>query len=242
MAASSGLSGFGTLLIWNYHRLLEMAGISGPSQSCDAIEVTSHDSDDGYREFIAGPISGGDLSLDGNLITEDDNGQVAFYTDLQAGTKRTVWVVPPMANGSALTFDAIAKGFTPNAPMDDKVGVSGTLQVTGKPTLLTTQSTGISALSGIEENESAALEISPAAAAGTYEYTCTVDTASTYIKLTITAASHTIYAQGTSQTSGVQGGEIALNAAGETTEVFFMVYEANKAPRLYVLTVTRPAA
>lgn len=239
---SSGVSGFSSLLIWNYHRILEMLSISGPSQSMDPIDVTSHDSPEGYREFVAGILSGGEISIEGNLIVEDELGQQKFYADLQAGNKRDAWIVMPMGVGAALSFSALAKGFNPSAPYEDKIGVSMSLQVTGKPILLTTQSGGISGLTGIQQQGGAALTITPAIAAGTYKYACAVNTASTWVKLTVTAADHTIKVQGVTQTNGIQGDPIALNPAGEGTEIFIFVYEAAKAPRLYVLTVTRPAA
>ncbi len=231
-----------TVLVWNYRKMLELTNIGGPSQSMDLIEVTNHDSADGYKEYIAGVRDGGEISLEGNFVASDSGGQIAFHTDLQGGTSRTFWIVLPMAVGGSLTGTAYGSGFEQSWPYDNKAGVSGTLKVTGKPTLTITQSTGISALSGIEENAGAALSLNEVVAAGTYEYTCTVNTASDWVKLTVTAASHTIYAQGTSQTSGVQGGEIALGAAGTDTEIFIMAYENNKSPRLYYLTVTRPAA
>lgn len=240
--ASSGVSGFSTLLLWNFHRVLEMANIGGPSEVRDVIDVTNHDSPDNYREFVAGPGSGGEVSVEGNLIVGDANGQIAFHTDVQGGTKREVWIVLPMAVGAAMKFDALAKGFSPSEPFEDKVGISGSLQITGKPLLYTTQSGGISDLTGIEENGAAALVITPSIAAGVYAYACTVNTASTWVKLTVTAAAHTVKVQGVTQTTGVQGEEIALGAAGTTTEIFIMVYETSKAPRLYVLTVTRTAA
>lgn len=242
MAASSGIAGFSTILVWNYLRILEMASVSGPSQTRDVIDVTSHDSPDKFREFLAGPAAGGDVSIEGNLIVEDELGQMAFYTDLQGGTKRTAWIVMPMAVGASLLFDAIPISFSPSAPHEDKISVSAALRITGKPTLYVAQSAGISALTGIEETGAAALVITPSPAAGVYAYACTVNTASTWVKLTVTAATHTIKVQGVTQTSGVQGDEITLNAAGEETEVFIFVYEAAKSPRLYVLTVTRPAA
>jgi predicted secreted protein len=242
MAASTAVSAFGTFLIWNYHKILELTNISGPSQSMDTIDVTSHDSDDSYREFIAGMRSGGDVSIEGNLITTDSNGQIAFHTDMQAGTKRNCFIVLPMAVGASMSFSALGKGFDMSFPFEDKASVSGTLQIAGKPTLLTTQSTGMSGLTGIEQTETAALSISPAIAVGTYAYTCSVNTASTWVKLTPVAASHTIYVQGTAVATGEQSGEITLGAAGTTTDILIVAYESSKSPRLYTLTVTRPAA
>jgi predicted secreted protein len=242
MTASAGTSAFGTFLFWNGAKVLELTSISGPSESRNTIDVTSHDSDDAYAEYIAGVAEGGEISLEGNLITTDSAGQVAFHTDLQAGTKRTGFIVLPMALGKAFTFTGMGSGFSGSYPYDDKASVSGTVKVSGKPTYLTTQSTGISALSGIEEIDTTALSLNEVVAAGTYAYTCTVDTDSSWVKLTVTAASHTIYVNGTAQTTTVQGGEIALGAAGTTTEITILVYETSKAPRVYTLSVTRPAA
>lgn len=239
---TTAVSGFSTLLVWDYHRILEMTSISGPSESRDVIDVTSHDSPDNYREFIAGVASGGEVSIEGNLIIEDELGQIGFYNDLKTGNKRTAWIVMPMNVGASLCFEAIPTSFSASAPYEDKIGVSAALQVTGKPVLYTAQSAGIFGLSGIEQTGGAALVITPTVAAGTYAYTCTVDTDSTWIKLTVTAAGHTIKVQGVTQTSGSQGGEIALNGPGENTEIFIMVYEANKSPRLYLLNVIRPGA
>jgi predicted secreted protein len=242
MIMTNAISGFGTILVWNYNRLLEMTSISGPSQSRDTIDVTSHDSLDMYREFIAGPASGGEVSVEGNLIIEDELGQMNFYEDLQAGTKRSAWIVLPMATGAAMSFNAIPTNFSPSSPYEDKISASMAMQITGKPVLYTTQSAGMTNLTGIRQTGTAALTITPAVAPGTYKYTTSVDAASTWVKLTVTAAAHTIYVQGVAQTSGTQGGEIALNPAGETTDVFILVYQTAKSPRLYVLTVTRPVA
>ena len=232
-------SGHGTNLIWNKHRVAEISGISGPSQSRATIDVTSHDSE-GWREFIGGLASGGEISLEGNLIVEDIGGQVAFHTDMQAGTVRECLIILPMSIGAMFKCDGFPQGFSSSFPVDDKISWSGSITMKGRPSWLTTQSAGMTALVGIEQTLSAALVISPAIAVGTYKYTCTVDTASTWIKLTVTAATHTIYVDGATQTSGVQGGEIALNDAGEDTEVTIIAYEANKSARIYTLVVTRP--
>ena len=235
-------STFGTKLIWNYRELAELISISGPTQKVDTIEVTSHDSASAFKEFIAGMIGGGEITVEGNFIASDTYGQIVFNTDKQARNKRTIWIVMPMAVGAAWTAEAIATALEMSYPHDGKLGLSATLAITGKPTLTVTQTTGMSGLTGIEETDSTALEISPAIAVGTYAYTCTVDTASSYVKLTPVAASHTIYIQGTAVDTGVQSGEIALGAAGTDTVIFIMAYESAKAPRLYRLTVTRPAA
>jgi len=236
---TSAISAHGTVLIWDYCKLLEMVNIGGLSQSRDTVDVTSHDSPNQFREYIAGLGDGGEVSLEGNLLTTDTLGQIALHTDLQAGSTKSAFLLLPMSVGQAMSFNAIATRFEPSFPHDGKSSVSMSLKVTWKPTLLTSQSVGMTGLTGIEETESNPLIITPDIAVGTYEYECTVDTDSTWVKLTVTADSHTIYVNGASQDSGVQGDEIALSAAGIDTVIHILVYESNKAPRLYKLIVHR---
>ena len=252
MAASAGVSAFSSILVWNYREVLEILGISGPSQARDMIELTSHDSDSGFREYVPNVIAGGEVTLDGNLIVGDTYGQVAFHTDVQGGTKRNAFIVMPMGVGSSLFFAAFAKGFEASFPYDSKIGVTGSLVVTGKPLLLTSQATGLTTpfRSGIKDggvSTGGALTIIPAGAATTYEYTCTVDADTTGVKLTITCAGQTPYIQGIVNASGVQtSAAIALGAAGTITTVFILCYTTatppGTSPRVYRLLVTRPAA
>ena len=240
---TNAISAKSTALIWNGRKLAELLSISGPSQKVDMIDVSNHDSANAFKEFKAGLVHAGEITIEGNFIASDSIGQITLNTDIQARTSRAAFVVLPMSAGVAWSFTGYGSaGPELSAPHDGKLGFTAALMVTGKPTLLTTQTTGISAMTGIEENAGAALSLSPAIAAGTYAYTCTVNTASTWVKLTVTAASHTIYIAGTAVATGVLSGEIALGAAGTDTVIDIVAYESAKAPRLYTVTVTRPSA
>lgn len=140
MAASSGESGFGTLLNWDSQNIAELSSISGPSETADTIDVTSHDSDDTYKEFVAGLRDGGDISFEGNLITTDTDGQIAMHTDFQAGSKKAFIVkfpdwVETTHEYPQITGNGIVTAFAADFPSDDKISLSGTIKVTGKPTL-----------------------------------------------------------------------------------------------------------
>lgn len=248
---TSGVAAFGTFLIWNYNKVLEITNISGPSQSRDTIDLTSHDSPNAFKEYVAGLIDGGEISIEGHFIKGDALGQIKFHTDMQGGTKRSCFIVMPMAVGGAWSFEAIATGFESTFPHDSGIGVSGSLKITGKPTLLTTQSAGLTVLIGDEYDGAAvgdALTITPTREVSVYAYACTVShTDKDGVKLTPTAASHTIYVYGISVDSGVEvAAVIPLGAAGTTTNILILVHETDvavtKAPRLYTLAVTRPAA
>ncbi|MDP2365069.1 MAG: phage tail tube protein [Ignavibacteria bacterium] len=134
---AEGIAGFGTKLTWNTVNLAEVTNISGPSQTMDTIDVSSHDSPSQYKEFVAGFRDGGDLSLEGNFIKGDTTGQVAMHTDFQAGTKRN-WIVkmPGWAAGKPqMAGEGLITAFSISYPYEDKISFSATIKVTGKPTL-----------------------------------------------------------------------------------------------------------
>lgn len=139
MAASSGLAAFGTLLNWDGEDIAELTSISGPSESMATIDVTSHDSDDTYREFAAGLRDGGDITFEGNLLPTDTAGQVAMYTDFQAGSKKAFKIKFPAWVASSHEYPEVdgygyVTAFALSFPYDIKISVRGTIKVTGKPT------------------------------------------------------------------------------------------------------------
>lgn len=140
MAASSALAGMGTILHWDGADVLELTSISGPTQTMDPIDVTSHDSDDAFREFLAGLRNGGDISFEGNLIPTDTTGQVAMHADFQAGSKKAWKIKFPAWVASSHEYpeidgDGYVTAFGPSFPYEDKISISGTIKVTGKPVI-----------------------------------------------------------------------------------------------------------
>ena len=138
--ATSAVSGYGTILTWDTADVEEMSNISGPSETAGTIDVTSHDSSDGYKEFIAGLRDGGDITFEGNFISTDSTGQIAMHTDFQAGSTKT-WIIkhPAWVESSheypQITGSGIVTALSINPGLDDKISISGTIKVSGKPTL-----------------------------------------------------------------------------------------------------------
>jgi len=138
---TAAVSGFGSLLSWDGVDLDEITSITGPGESRATIDVTSHDSPDSYMEFIAGLGDGGEISFEGNFIKGDTTGQIAMHTDFQAGSAKT-WIIkhPAWVSSSAeypqITGSGICTSFVIGAfPIDGKIALTGTIKVTGKPTL-----------------------------------------------------------------------------------------------------------
>lgn len=240
--ATSALSAFGATVSWNAQTIVELTAVGLPQQTATKIDVTSNDSPNKFREFIAGIRDGGVVSLEGIFIPGDTNGQIAMHTDFQAGTKRTVVITFAAAFAATWTFDAIITAFSQSQDMDGTAMVKFDMQITGKPVLAVTASANLTTLTGIEENAGAALTFAPVFAGGTYAYMITVNAASTWIKLTPTLAGATFTitqdSDSNSQTvaSGAQSGTIALTNA-VVTVVTLSVKETGKVAKLYKLYV-----
>lgn len=136
-----GKSAFGTIVLMKKSADMvaigELTDIGGPSISVDEVDVTHHQSADAYREFVAGVIDAGELSLEGNLTqsnaelikTAIDNRavidfSVQFPKHLDTTWKATVW-----------DFGAVPTAWEQSAPFEDKLSFSGTVKITGKPDL-----------------------------------------------------------------------------------------------------------
>lgn len=140
---TSGVAAKGTLLSWDGTDVAELTSISGPTESMDPIDLTSHDSASSFREFVAGLRDGGDISIEGNFIKTDADGQITMHTDFQAGTAKT-WIIkhPAWVETSheypQITASGLVTAFELSYPMEDKIGFTATIKVTGKPVLKVT--------------------------------------------------------------------------------------------------------
>lgn len=136
-AEADHIASFGTNIFAGGYEIAELVGISGPDATADVIDATSHDSDFQFREFISGIKDGGSITLEGvaiiDLLTSYQNER---YSDLVAGTTRVFHVIFPSA-AAEWCFDGDVTAFSTDAPYDDKLPVSITVKVTGKPVLST---------------------------------------------------------------------------------------------------------
>jgi len=134
---AQALAAYGTLLKHSkdggttYTTIAEVVSISGPGLSAEAIDVTSHDSPEGWREYVGGLKDGGEVTFDINFIPGNTThaelaGRIGAYVD-------TFQLVFP--DNTAWTFDALITGFEPQENVDGKLSASVTLKITGKPTL-----------------------------------------------------------------------------------------------------------
>lgn len=120
-----------TFGIWNgasYSNVAEVTNITPPQYSRDAIEATHQGSPNSYREYIAGLIDAGEVTLELNYIPAAAD---TILTAMQAGVGQFRITHP---NGVAVTFSAVVTGYSPETPMDGKMAATATFKVSGRPT------------------------------------------------------------------------------------------------------------
>ncbi|MFF4610317.1 phage tail tube protein [Streptomyces albidoflavus] len=111
--------------------IANVTSVSGPEIERETYDVTSHDSVDGWREFIGGLKDGGEVSLELNYDPRVHDDLVADFEDTEARDYKLVF---PLSLGT-WEFKALLTGFSQEAPVDDKLSAELTFKVTGKPTI-----------------------------------------------------------------------------------------------------------
>ena len=237
MSTSAKLA-FGTTLKKGETAIAELTAIGGPTISADTLDVTSHDSADGYREFLQGLRNAGEINIEGNFIP-GNAGQVALTTDLNDGSSDAYTVTFPSAMATTWTFSAIVTAFETSAPFDDKASFTATLKITGKATLNVTASTGLTT-TFFSISESAVIVPDPAN--DTYFYIATVATGITSVTVTPIATAGVIKVNGNIVATGVASSAITLGVAETNTEITVTVKETNKTTVTYTIWICRAAA
>lgn len=233
---------FGTTLTWNSQTVAELTNIGGVEISVDMIDVTSHQSTSGLREFIAGLADPGEVPIEGNFKYDDTNGQIAMVTDAVAKTSRAVVITFPDSLGVWSFTAYISKIKVGDNAIDGKIPFSASLKITGVPTLTVTASNNLSGLtvSGV------GTVLVPTFAATTYAYVVNIATGVSSVTITPTAAAGviTITANGASQVvaSGNPSSAITLGAAGSVTTATVVVQESGKTAKTYTLYLARAAS
>jgi predicted secreted protein len=121
----------------SFTTIAEVKSITGPGLTSDSLDVTTHDTSDGYREFIQGLKDGGTLDFDINFVptlAEHDasTGLLSMYDD---GDRHNFQMVFPDDSETTWTIPGFVQNFSINAPVDDVLSASVSIKVSGKPTL-----------------------------------------------------------------------------------------------------------
>lgn len=119
--------------------IASVGDFSGPEVSVETIDVTTHDSEDAFNEFLAGMADGGevpfDLVFDPNLAAHE-----TLYNAVAARKLHAFQIqLPGFTNTSAGGYFAFKGLFTKAGaafPVKDKIGMSMSIKVSGKPSFI----------------------------------------------------------------------------------------------------------
>ena len=111
----------------------EIIDLTPPGMSRDAVEVTHMASTEKWREFKGGLKDGGEVSFDMNF-DPGDAATTAFLSDLNTDTAGYYKIIFPDDGATEWGFAAIATGYEPQNPIDDRMVATFTMKLTGKPT------------------------------------------------------------------------------------------------------------
>ena len=221
----------GTKLLRDGTEVARLLNISPPEVTRDDMDVTDHDSPDGYKEYIPGLKDGGEVSIEGHLIPTDDT-QKGLLAAVDINEPEPWTIEFPTVPKLRITFDGYVKSYkVGDAPVDDVMKFTAVIKVTGKPGIVTDDSEGLSALKVTGTND---LDLSPEFDKDVYEYFATADQDT--VKVTPTADGHTITVNGATVESGKESGDITLTD-GALTKITVKAAEVGKAPITYVIKV-----
>lgn len=225
----------GTKILINSNVIAGLTSISGLDLSADTLDVTTLDSEDGYREFIGGFKDAGEVSISGYFEPGDADGQAALYDAFEAGEVASFSIIFPQ--GAAWTFNGIVTGFSTGAELEDLVSFEGTIKVSGKPSLGFEASAGLSGLVLTGEGG----ELSPVFDADIRYYTFDgVTDDSVTIKATGAGQKIKLFVDGVyvqDLASGSNSSPITLEVGSKKLTV--MASETGKAPKIYDVIVVK---
>ena len=144
----SGANAFGTQLQRGndaasvFQTIANVTNIAGPGRTRATIDVTAHDSADGYMEFLGSLRDGGEVTLDINYDPRETTHALLdadFDTDETPRAYRVV-LFPGTDDEHTWNLRAVITDLSDEFPYDDKMSRSVTLKVSGKPALSETGS------------------------------------------------------------------------------------------------------
>lgn len=112
-----------------------LTSIGGIEITADTIDVTTLESDGGYREFIGGFKDGGEVAIEG-FFDPENAGQIAMQDSMDAGLAEDYIIAFPTAPAAEWGFKAVVTSFkVGDADVDGQIAFGTTLKISGKPVL-----------------------------------------------------------------------------------------------------------
>jgi len=118
----------------SFTAIAEVNSITGPNKTRETIDVTSLDSEGGYREFIASFRDAGTVELEMNFTRA---GYEDLNTDFETETLVDYQIVLPDTGNTTLDFAGLVVDLGMAVPLDNKVTATVTIKISGQVTLTT---------------------------------------------------------------------------------------------------------
>lgn len=136
MAATAATKGFGTLVEYlstapsTYSAIGELVSVTPPQKSRETIDATHMLSPGGYREHISSLRDGGEATLTFNYTSDGYEVLEGMFDDDVPATFRIT-----LTDGATIVFDGLVTDQPiDDIAIDDKVGMSANIKVTGPVT------------------------------------------------------------------------------------------------------------
>lgn len=136
----AGLDAFGTMLERSdmagsptFTAIARVTNFKGPTMKRNTVDVSAHDDDDNYMQFIGTLVDAGEISLDVNYDPSSHDALVADFADTVARNYKLTYP----AGASEWAFGAFLTGFDSQSPVDGKLAATLVLKITGNPTITT---------------------------------------------------------------------------------------------------------
>jgi len=115
----------------------EVLDIDGPSMSRDSIEVTSQDSDNGWREKIPGWRDGDSVTVQANWLPSDttQDGTTGMWEQFNDNVNHNFQIVTPTAVGITISFAGHISGFPLSLPLEEQGQVEFEIAISGAVTI-----------------------------------------------------------------------------------------------------------
>jgi predicted secreted protein len=135
---SAAISAKGATLKVGATAVAEVKAVNGLNLKLDTVDVTSHASTGGWKEFITTLRDAGDVTLDINYVPTDvtqKNAAGGLLYLLTQGAVQAFSIVWPNVAATTWSFNGFVTAFQPKAPHDNTLTATVTIKATGAPTI-----------------------------------------------------------------------------------------------------------
>jgi predicted secreted protein len=133
--ANKATRAVGTVIKKGEDTIGSLTSIGGIEITVDSMDVTTLDSDGGYKESLGTFKDGGEVPLEGFFVA-DDGGQMALQSSLDSGLAEAYTIEFPTIPAATWTFKGVVTSFkVGDVELDGAINFGATIKVSGKPVL-----------------------------------------------------------------------------------------------------------